>query len=72
MDGRVFEGIPVADRHCPQGHGGRMRSTMARLMMIGHGSIMQMTIPGFMLDYHEYFDKGEEWALRHLSGMPGW
>lgn len=45
---------------------------MAGLMMFGRGSIMQMTVPGFTLDYREYPDEGEEWTLRRLSGMPGW
>ena len=51
---------------------GRMRPTMAGLMMFGRGSIIQMTVPGFTLDYREYPDEGEEWTLRRLSGMPGW
>ena len=51
---------------------GKMRPTMAGLMMFGRGSIIQMTVPGFTLDYREYSDEGEEWTLRRLSGMPEW
>ena len=41
-------------------------------MMFGRGSIIQMTVPGFTLDYREYPDEGGEWTLRRLSGMPDW
>ena len=55
-----------------RGEDGIMRPTMAGLMMFGRGSIVQMTVPGFTLDYREYPDEGDEWSLRRLSGMPDW
>ena len=51
---------------------GRLRPTFAGLMMFGRGNIIQMEVPGFVLDYREYPDDGDEWDLRRLSGMPDW
>lgn len=51
---------------------GKMKPTIAGLIMFGDEASISAEMPGFSLDYREYDSGGDEWTLRRLSGTPGW